>query len=53
MYQGPLTMAVQQETISHSLPWECWESIGDWGSERTCSDYTDVHTILSGLIGSR
>jgi len=53
MYHGPLTMAVLSDTTSRSVPWECWESSGDWGSERTCGDITDVHIILSGLIGSR
>ena len=46
-------MAVQSETMSGGFPWVCYESSGDWGSERTCGDDIDVRVILSGFTSNR
>ena len=53
IYHGPLTMAVQVYSTSNNIPWQCWESSGDWGWERTCADLTDSHVIKSGFTGNR
>ena len=53
IYHGPLTMPVLVDSISNSIPWQCWESSGDWGWERTCADRTDSRVIKSGFTGNR
>jgi len=53
IYQGPLTMSLATQTISHSTPWQCGEWGGDWGWERFCGDSTDSRVIIEGRTSNR
>ena len=41
-------MALQRDTTSRSVPWQCTETSGDWGWKRFCFDITDERTIVGG-----
>jgi hypothetical protein len=49
IFQGPLTIPLNTQTISNSTPWQCGEWEGDWGSERFCGDTTDVRILMGGF----
>jgi len=53
IYQGPLTVSLVTETISHSTPWTCGEGGGDWEPERFCGDTTDERVLMGGYTSNR
>ena len=48
IFRGPLTMALQHDTVSRSTPWQCTESSGEWGWKRFCFALTDERAVVSG-----
>jgi hypothetical protein len=49
IYQGPLTVSLRTETVSHSTPWACVEWSGEWGAERYCDATTDERIVIAGF----
>jgi len=48
IFRGPLTMSLQREVMSRSVPWQCIDSSGDWGWRRFCGDIIDERVIVAG-----